>query len=252
MNILIVGASGATGRLLVEQLLERGQFVKVIVRSPDKLLEAIRQHDHLSVIQASVLELSDAELARHVKGCAAVVSCLGHTMNLRGIFGHPRNLVTDATRRLCAAIRANAPEESTKFVLMNTTGNNNRDLNEPISFAQKGVIGLLRLLLPPHADNEQAANYLRDKIGHNDGMIAWVAVRPDGLIDEDEVTAYEVHPSPIRSAIFNPGQTSRVNVGHFMADLITNDNIWQKWKGQMPVIYNGAKSNPPTGFSFGE
>lgn len=49
MNILIVGASGATGRLLVEQLLDRGHFVKVIVRSPDTLPEAIRQHDHLSV-----------------------------------------------------------------------------------------------------------------------------------------------------------------------------------------------------------
>lgn len=240
MKILIVGASGATGRLLVEQLLARGQFVKVIVRSPDTLPATIRQYDHLSVIQASVLDLSDAELASHVKGCAAVVSCLGHNMNLKGIFGHPRRLVTNATRRLCAAIRANAPEEPTKFVLMNTVGNSNRDLNEPISFAQKCVMGLLRLLLPPHVDNEQAADYLRNKIGHNDGMTGWVAVRPDSLIDKDAVTAYEVHPSPIRSAIFNPGQTSRINVGHFMAELITNDDTWQKWKGQMPVIYNSA------------
>jgi len=23
-----------------------------------------------------------------------------------------------------------------------------------------------------------------------------------------------------------------------MADLITNNDIWNKWKGQMPVIYN--------------
>ena len=242
MNILIVGASGATGRLLVEQLLERGQFVKVIVRSPDKLPEAIRQHDHLSVIQASVLDLPDAELAKHMQDCDAVAVCLGHTMNLQGIFGHPRRLVTDATRRLCAAIRANAPEEPTKFVLMNTVGNSNRDRNEPISFAQKCVIGLLRLLTPPHADNEQAADYLRTRIGRNDGMIAWVAVRPDGLIDADEVSAYEVHPSPMRSAIFDPGRTSRVNVGHFMADLITDDDTWQQWKGQMPVIYNSALS----------
>jgi len=238
MNILIVGASGATGRLLVEQLLDRGHFVKVIVRSPDKLPEAIRHHDRLSVIQASVLDLGDAELAQHVKGCDAVALCLGHNMNLQGIFGHPRRLVTDATRRLCAAIKANAPEAPTKFVLMNTVGNSNRDLNEPISFAQKCVIGLLRLLLPPHVDNEQAADYLRSKIGPNDGMIEWVAVRPAGLIDVDEVTAYDVHPSPIRSAIFDPGQTSRINVGHFMADLLTDDDTWQKWKGQMPVIYN--------------
>lgn len=214
MNILIVGASGATGRLLTEQLLDRGQCVKVIVRAPDKLPEAIRQHDHLSMIHASVLALTDAELASHVKGCDAVVSCLGHNMNLKGIFGHPRRLVTDATRRLCAAIRANAPEAPTKVVLMNTVGNRNRDRNEPIAFAQQCVIGLLRLLLPPHTDNEQAADYLRNKIGQNDGLIEWVAVRPDALLAEDEVSAYMVHPSPTRSAV-HPGKTSRINVAHF-------------------------------------
>jgi len=238
MNNLIVGASGATGRLLTEELLNRGQFVKVIVRSPDKLPTAIKNHNNLTVIQASILDLSDAELAQHVKGCDAVVSCLGHNITLKGMFGHPRKLVTDATRRLCDAIKENSPEKPIKFVLMNTTGNSNRDLNEPISFAQKSVIGLLRLLLPPHADNEQAADYLRSKVGQNDQLIEWAAVRPDGLIDEDEVTPYDVHPSPIRSAIFDPGQTSRINVGHFIAELITEDDIWRKWQGQMPVIYN--------------
>jgi hypothetical protein len=58
------------------------------------------------------------------------------------------------------------------------------------------VVGLLCLLLPPHADNEQAADYLRTQIGQNDGIIEWAAVRPDSLVDHDEVTEYEVHPSP--------------------------------------------------------
>ena len=240
MNILIVGASGATGRLLVAQLLDRGHFVKVIVRLPDTLPATIRQHDHLTVIQASVLDLPEAELARHVQGCAAVVSCLGHTMNLSGIFGHPRRLVTDATRRLCGAIKANVSQTPTKFVLMNTVGNRNRDLHEPISFAQQGVIGLLRLLLPPHADNEQAADYLRTQIGRNNGRIEWVAVRPDSLFDGEAVTAYDLYPSPIRSAIFDPGKTSRINVAHFLEELLTNDATWQQWQGQMPVIYNRA------------
>ena len=238
MNMLIVGATGATGRLLTEELLKRGQFVKVIVRSPDKLPPAIRNHDNVSVIQASVLDLSDAELAQHVQGCDAVASCLGHNMTLKGMFGHPRKLVTDATRRLCDAIKANRPEKRAKFVLMNTTGNRNLDLDEPISLAEKGVVGLMRLLLPPLADNEQAADYLRVKIGQKDEIVEWTAVRPDGLIDETQVTSYELHPSPIQSAIFDSRQTSRINVGHFMAELITEDDIWQKWQGQMPVIYN--------------
>jgi putative NADH-flavin reductase len=240
MTTLIVGANGATGRLLVKQLLNRGLNVKVIVRSPDQLLEDIRSHDNLAVIQASVLDLSDAEMVQHVNGCDAVASCLGHNISFKGIFGHPRRLVTDATRRLCQAIEANKSDKPTKFVLMNTAGNSNRDLHEPISFSQQCLMGLIRLLLPPHVDNEQAADYLRTKIGQNNESIKWVAVRPDNLIDEDRVTQYEVYASPTISAVFDAGVTSRINVAHFMADLITDHETWNKWKGQMPVIYNKA------------
>ena len=242
MTTLVVGASGATGRHLVKQLLDRGQDVRVIVRSLDRLPEVLRHHDRLTVICASVLDLSDAEMAQHVNGCHAVASCLGHNMNWRGLFGHPRRLVTDATRRLCEAIKANQAASPTKFVLMNTVANRNRDLHERISLGHRCIIGLFRLLLPPHADNEQAVDYLRTSIGRNDAAIEWVAVRPDSLTDEDTVTAYEVYPSPIRDAIFNAGKTSRINVGHFMAELIADDETWNKWKGQMPVIYNKASS----------
>jgi hypothetical protein len=150
-------------------------------------------------------------------------------MSFKGIFGHPRQLVTEATQRLCRAVKANKPKEPVKFVLMNTAGNSNRDLNEQISFAHNGVIGLLRLLLPPHVDNEKAADYLRTQIGQNDEVIEWAVVRPDNLIDEPETTEFAVHPSPIRSAIFDAGVTSRINVGCFMADLISDDATWMEW-----------------------
>ncbi len=238
MTVLVVGASGATGRLLVEQLLNRGIIVKVIVRSVEKLPEFMKNNHHLTVIHASVLELSDSALSEHVSDCTAVACCLGHNMNWKGMFGEPRKLVTEATRRLCEAIKANNTGNQTRYVLMNTVGNSNRDLPESISFGQKCVIGLLRLLVPPHIDNEMAADYLRINIGQNDKAIEWAAVRPDNLIDEQSVTEYEVHPSPIKSAIFGNGQSSRINVAHFMADLITDDKTWSRWKGSMPVIYN--------------
>ena len=242
MTTLVLGASGATGRLLVEQLLNRGQNVKIVVRSPDTLPEIVKRHDNLSIIHASVLDLSDTEMTQHVNGCNALASCLGHNLSFKGMYGPPRRLVTDATRRLCGAIKANKPKEPVKFVLMNTAGNSNRDLHEQISFGQKCVVGLLRLLLPPHADNENAADYLRTQVGQDDGSIEWAVVRPDTLIDDSETTEFEVHPSPTRSAIFDAGLTSRINVGYFMADLITDDDTWKKWKGKMPVIYNKEPS----------
>jgi NAD(P)-dependent dehydrogenase (short-subunit alcohol dehydrogenase family) len=238
MTVLVVGASGATGLHLVEELLERGERVKIIVRSTEKFSERVMNHSCLSVIRASVLDLSDTEMAEHVRDCSAVASCLGHNLSFKGIFASPRRLVTDTARRLCNAIKANKANEAVKFVLMNTAGNSNRDLEEKISFGQKCVIGLLRLLLPPHVDNENAADFLRTQLGQKDEAIEWSVVRPDGLIDETESTEITVHSSPTRSAIFDAGKTSRVNVGRFMADLISKAKTWNEWKGKMPVIYN--------------
>ena len=243
MTILVVGASGATGKQLVEQLLMQGHNVKAVVRSPEKLPESWKSNERVKIVAASLLDLNDHEMKELILGCNSIASCLGHNMSWKGIYGQPRKLVTNATRRLCNAIKANKPERPVKYVLMNTTGNRNRDLNEPISLAQKCVIGLLRLLLPPHVDNEKAADYLRTQVGQNNHFIEWTAVRPDGLIDEDAVTEYEIHHSPIRSAIFNAGKTSRINVGNFMASLISDSDLWSKWKGQMPVIYNKPSPN---------
>ena len=240
MQILVVGASGATGRRLVEQLLIQGHSIRIVVRSLEKLPESWKNDSKLIICTASLLNLNDSKMAELVKGCNAVASCLGHNLTWKGVYGHPRRLVTDATRRLCKAIRSNNPTSPVKYVLMNTSGNRNRDLQEPISLAQRLVITLLRLLLPPHVDNEKAADYLRTEIGQNNQDINWCAVRPDTLVNENDVTEYEVHPSPTRSAIFNAGKVSRINVAHFMAALISEEALWQKWKGQMPVIYSKA------------
>jgi nucleoside-diphosphate-sugar epimerase len=243
LKTLVVGASGATGRLLVEELLNRDQKVRVIVRSEDSLLEYVKNHNNLEIVKATLLDLSDTELQKYVKDVDAIASCLGHNISLKGLFGKPRKLVTDATRRLCEAVKSNAPKNKVKFALMNTIANSNRDLDEPSSKKVKMVIGLLRLFLPPHPDNEQAADYLRVKIGQTDNTIEWVAVRPSGLTDEDKVTEYEVYTSPLGDAALDPGKISRINTGHFMAELITDDKVWNEWKGQMPVMYNKETSD---------
>lgn len=238
MTTLVVGASGATGKLLVEQLLESGQRVKIIVRETSRIPDSWNNKAQLEIIKGNLTEIPLEELSGHIAGCQALASCLGHTMSLKGIYGKPRKLVTDSVSLLCNAIEKNAPEKPVKFVLMNTTGNRNRDLNEPISVGERIATGLLRLLLPPHPDNEKAADYLRTKVGQNNPLVEWAVVRPDTLIDEENVTEYSLHKSPVRSALFNPGKTSRINVANLMSRLITDENLWTDWKGQMPVIYN--------------
>lgn len=135
--------------------------VRVIVRAQTQLPEELQELPNLRVTRGSLLKLSAGELAQLVRGCGAVASCLGHTLGLRGVYGAPRRLVTEASRRLCQAIEGEAPEVPVKFVLMNTTGCRNVDLLEPISWVQELVVLVLRWLLPPHADNEQALECLR-------------------------------------------------------------------------------------------
>lgn len=243
MTTLVVGASGATGKLLVEQLLESGHRAKVVVRPTSKIPDTWRSHEQLTIIEGSITEFGLEELSEYLADCQAVACCLGHNMTWKGLFGKPRKLVADAVRMLCEAIVKNSAERPVKFVLMNTAGNSNRGIGEPVSFGQRMVIGLIRLLLPPHPDNEEAADYLRVKVGQSSKSIEWAVVRPDTLIDEEHATAYSLHASPTRSAIFDPGKTSRINVGYFMARLILDDDLWNVWKGQMPVIYNVMGNN---------
>ena len=232
MKYLVVGASGATGKLLVSQLLSKGHEVRVVVRNISMFSEHLRSHQNCEVVEGSLLDFDDKKLCEIVEGCSGIASCLGHNLSFKGMYGQPRLLVTEAVRRLC--LSAKSPLH---FVLMNTTGNRNRDLNEPVSFAQKIIVGLIRLLIPPHRDNEKASDILR--IDYKDSSkVQWVVVRPDSLIDQENVSEYELHPSPIRSAIFDPGKTSRINVAHFMSMLLTDQKTWSQWKNQMPVIYN--------------
>ncbi|TWT57370.1 NmrA-like family protein [Thalassoglobus neptunius] len=244
MKVLVLGGTGATGKQLLDQLLDRGHEVHAVVRSTTSLTDELIKNDNLSLTEASVLDLDQSKLQELVSGCDAVASCLGHNLSLRGIFGPPYRLVTEAARRVCSVVQNSKSSRPLKFVLMNTTGNRNRDLNEPVSFAQRCIVGLLRYLVPPHADNEDAAEYLRSTIGQSNDQIEWVVVRPDSLINESSVSPYSLHASPTRSAIFDAGKTSRINVANFIAALIDTDDLWQTWKGKMPVIYNSTTSSP--------
>lgn len=237
-KFLVVGASGATGRLLVEILLKKNRQVIAIVRKTQSLSHLTDYQSNLSIIEAELSRLTSSDLAPYLKECSSVLSCLGHNLTFQGMFGQPRRLVTDAIRIITQGIELNGLKRVTKVILMNTTGNSNRDIPENPPLSQRVVIGILRHLLPPHVDNEEAADYLRVNVGNNHQNIEWVAVRPDSLIDKDSISGYDIYPSPIRNAIFDAGSTSRINVAEFMSELALDSELWNKWKGQMPVIYD--------------
>ncbi|MFT5111450.1 MAG: hypothetical protein ACI8P9_000770 [Parasphingorhabdus sp.] len=236
MRTLVVGATGNTGQPLVEQLLDKGQQVRIIVRSTKKLKPIVLEHPNLEIIEASVLNLTDNELAIYVADCSSVASCLGHEPNFKGIFGEPRKLCTDATRRLCQAIEHNDAALPTKFILMNTVGVSNPDLGETRSVFERTILYVLRHTIPAHRDNETALEYLHKTVGKENNHIHWCSVRPDSLINAKE-SLYKIGNSPV-SGLFSGLPTTRANVARFMTELITNEQIWNTWKFKMPVITN--------------
>ena len=227
-----------TGTPLVEQLLAKNYKVRIIFRTSNKLPADILENPNTTAIEATLLDLTDEKMTEHVKDCDAVVSCLGYVMDFKGVFGEPKKLCTNATERLCNAIEKHRLPKPTKFILMNTVGVQNPDLEEKRSCFERGLLAILHHTLPPHRDNETAAEYLHNKVGKDNKHIEWCIVRPDTLINSD-VSTYDIKESPI-TGILNGRPTSRSNVAHFMTELIENTELWSTWKFRMPVIMNST------------
>lgn len=75
----VFGASGRTGKYVVEHALELGWRVKAMVRTPSKF---DIQHDHLTVIQGDFSNNTDA-IKETVRGATYVISCADGPHNPR-------------------------------------------------------------------------------------------------------------------------------------------------------------------------
>jgi uncharacterized protein YbjT (DUF2867 family) len=95
-RVLVIGASGGTGRALVRQALERQYAVTAFVRDPRRLGIA---HANLTVVRGDVLDYSS--VAEAVRGQDAVVCALGHKR-----FLYPTRILSAGTRNVLRAMDA--------------------------------------------------------------------------------------------------------------------------------------------------
>jgi len=82
MNVIVFGASGRTGRLIVEQALEKGHTVSAFVRDPTAFSQAANQvnaHPKLRVVTGDALDA--LSVADAIAGNQAVVSAIGPRPN---------------------------------------------------------------------------------------------------------------------------------------------------------------------------
>jgi uncharacterized protein YbjT (DUF2867 family) len=90
MNLVVLGATGRTGRLVVEQALAAGHTVTALVRSPEKLTAG---HSNLRVVRGEATET--AAVSSALEGADAVISTLGG----KG------SVIADSTRAIVTAAR---------------------------------------------------------------------------------------------------------------------------------------------------
>ncbi len=230
--VLLLGGTGRTGTRVMEELLNRGVSVRAIVRSESRVRADLASHPGLDLVQADIASLADDELRRQLADCTAVVSCLGHTLTLRGIFGPPRDLVADTVARVRRAAERVRPEVPIRFVVMTSVSVNRPGRADVRRGAgERFYLWLVRGLAPPASDNQRAADVLA---GSEPPALKWVVVRPDALVDDDR-SDYRLHQEIVDS-LFRPDTSHFADIAHFFADLVTDEEVWRRWRGRMPVI----------------
>lgn len=192
MNVLIVGGTGKTGRLLISQGLEEGHCITAMVRKPNKLKF---NNPNLKVLKGNVLNLENLETA--VQGQDAVLSALGHKQ-----FFIKTSILSKGTMNI---IRAMERKEVDRFICITSLGINESRFRLGLYYTLFVIPVILFF-------------YFRDK-SKQEKLIAqsnldWTIVRPGQLTNGRKRTKYQHGPN-LGSYILTK-MISRASVAHFL------------------------------------
>lgn len=163
MRLFIVGATGRTGRLLVEQALARGHEVTAFVRNTTSL----EPQAAMKVVEGNAL--NGGELAVALKGQDVVVSVLGRRAK------NDRSLLQDGATAMLQALRASHVQ---RYIVV----------SQGLLFPGRNpVIAVLRWALAGAIADSTAMERL---VRASD--IAWTIVRPPRLKEGGRARGYRV------------------------------------------------------------
>jgi putative NADH-flavin reductase len=199
MKVIVFGAAGKTGRLLVDKALAAGHEVTAFVRDPSRFPVT---HERLKVVKGDAMKLSDVEEA--VKGHDAAIHAVGS-----GDMGKT-TLRTDTARNVVAACEKHGVA---RVIAMSGMGAGE-------SYGSIGLIGKLifstvfkNLLVDQNGLEAEVRKFPRD----------WILVRPAGLADKPPKG--KVKPTPDGKG--NSFMVPREAVAEFMIEQLTSD-AWVK------------------------
>ncbi len=203
MKLAIFGASGRTGRPLVQQALDARHTVTALVRTPTTFPI---QHERLTVVQGDAMDPATVE--KVVQGADAVLSVLGQTKN------SPKDMQTVATKNIIAAMQKFG---ITRFVSLTGAGvdapeDQPKLINHVIKFALKTMSGAVL------KDAEQHATVLRNS------DINWTIVRGPRLTEGPHTGKYRVGWVGVNTGT----RISRADIADFMLKQVSDTTYLRK------------------------
>jgi len=206
-KLLVLGATGATGRLIVKDALARGFEVRALVRSREKA----------AGLEGAKIVIGDARneaaLREALEGRGAVVSALGTSVSpFREV-----TVLSSATKALVAAIKAAAVSR-----LVCITGMGAGDS------AGHGGFVFDRLIMPALLRKVYADKNRQEAIVRDSGL-EWVLVRPTVL--NDQAPRHDIRALTDLSG-FHGGTIARADVASFVLDQVNADT----WLRRSPLI----------------
>jgi putative NADH-flavin reductase len=175
MRIVIFGANGPTGRLLVSQALGAGHQVIAVTRRPD---EFPQQHSNLTVAGADVLDASAVDGV--VSGADAILSTLGAPYGRK-----PVTVYSVGARNILAAMERH---HLRRLVVVSSSATDLQPYADAGFFfnrvVQPFVVNILGKTV--YEDMRRMEELIRNS------EVDWTIVRPSGLFDTNCVSDYEL------------------------------------------------------------
>jgi uncharacterized protein YbjT (DUF2867 family) len=190
MKIVVFGATGATGRHVVDQALSVGHAVIAVARRP----EQVAPRPNLIACAGNVLDA--ASLRDSCRDADAVISCIGprNNLNASAIMNNlrPGTTMSVGTAHMVAAAEAAGVR---RFVFQSGIGLSD---GSELSRTDRWILRLLwrPMFAAAIRDKAEGERILRASI------LDWVIVRPVGLQDAPATASYMAGPSA-RVALFS-------------------------------------------------
>jgi uncharacterized protein YbjT (DUF2867 family) len=215
MKIFVLGATGRTGKHVIQQAIHAGYELHCLVRDPTKINFS---HERLRVFQGSAEKIQDVESA--IKGCEAIINVLNVSRNSDFPWSSLRTPATFLSDVAKIVIPVAEKHHIRRIVVCSAWG---------AAETKNDLPGWFRWLI----DNSNIGYTYHDHERQEKLVMAsnllWTIVRPVGLTNltghQQIVESYKNNPKP-RMTI------NRINLAKYLVDAITNEKLVKR----IPVI----------------